>query len=61
MPVLDAISKPGLEYKSILELDRRIRDFTVPLPLRNKEKCASRDIALQRASMGTAVEAGEYF
>ncbi|XP_006462394.1 hypothetical protein AGABI2DRAFT_223664 [Agaricus bisporus var. bisporus H97] len=61
VPVLDAISKPGLDYKSVLELDRRIRDFAVPLPLRNKEKCASRNIALQRASMGTAVEAGELF
>lgn len=59
--MLDAISKPGLDYKSVLELDRRIRDFAVPLPLRNKEKCASRNLALQRASMGTAVEAGELF
>ncbi|KAF9453099.1 hypothetical protein P691DRAFT_801957 [Macrolepiota fuliginosa MF-IS2] len=57
VPVLDAISKPGQEYKSILDLDRRIRDFSIPAPLRNKEKLKSRSMVLQRASLGTALEA----
>ncbi|KXN83105.1 hypothetical protein AN958_01776 [Leucoagaricus sp. SymC.cos] len=57
VPVLDAISKPGLEYKAILDLDRSIRDFSIPAPLRNKEKLTSRAMLLQRASLGTALEA----
>lgn len=58
VPVLDAISKPGLEYKAILDLDRSIRDFSIPAPLRNKEKLTSKSLILQRASLGTALEAG---
>lgn len=60
VPVLDAISKPGLEYKSILDLDRRIRDFSIPAPLRNKENLTSRSLVMQRASLGTALEAGVF-
>src|SRR5882672_1688879 len=56
VPVLDAISKPGLEYKAILDLDRSIRDFSVPAPLRNKEKLTLRSTVMQRASLGTALE-----
>lgn len=59
VPVLDAISKPGLEYKATLDLDRRIRDFSIPAPLRNKDKLTSRTMVLQRASLGTALEAGK--
>lgn len=56
-PVLDAISKPKLEYSDVLDLDKRIRDFSVPAPLRSK-KLQSRSLVMQKASLSTALEAG---
>ncbi|KAJ3551627.1 hypothetical protein NP233_g13045 [Leucocoprinus birnbaumii] len=57
VPVLDAICKPGLEYRAILDLDRSIRDFSIPASLRNKDQLKSRSQVMQRASLGTALEA----
>ena len=56
-PVLDAISNPSLDYSAVLGLDKRIRDFSMPTPLRNGQ---SRALFLQRGSMSTALEAGKY-
>ncbi|KAF9473435.1 hypothetical protein BDN70DRAFT_885835 [Pholiota conissans] len=55
-PVLDAISKPHLEYDTVLDLDKRIRDFSIPSSLRNKD-VNTRAIVMQRASLSTALEA----
>uniref|UniRef100_A0A8H7XP52 Xylanolytic transcriptional activator regulatory domain-containing protein n=1 Tax=Psilocybe cubensis TaxID=181762 RepID=A0A8H7XP52_PSICU len=57
-PVLDAISKPSqaLNYDTVLDLDKRIRDFSIPPLLRNKD-ILSRSIVMQRASLSTALEA----
>ncbi|KAF5361068.1 hypothetical protein D9756_004648 [Leucocoprinus leucothites] len=57
VPVLDAICKPGLQYRAVLDLDRSIRDFSIPASLRNKDKLTSRSMVMQRASLGTALEA----
>ncbi|KIM35920.1 hypothetical protein M413DRAFT_32150 [Hebeloma cylindrosporum] len=59
-PVLDAISQPSLNYDTVLDLDKRIRDFSIPETLRNKE-IKSRPIVMQRASLSTALEAEEAF
>lgn len=56
-PVLDAISKPTLDYDTVLDLDKRIRDFSLPASLRNRD-VNSPPIAMQRASLSTALEAG---
>ncbi|KAF8630972.1 hypothetical protein AX17_005328 [Amanita inopinata Kibby_2008] len=53
-PVLDAISKPSLEYSVVLDLDKRIRDFSIPIHLRNGQ---SRALFMQRGSLATALEA----
>ncbi|KIL59222.1 hypothetical protein M378DRAFT_1018412 [Amanita muscaria Koide BX008] len=53
-PVLDAISNPSLDYSEVLNLDRRIRDFSIPAPLRNGQ---SRALFLQRGSLSNAFEA----
>jgi hypothetical protein len=55
-PVLDAISQPTLDYDTVLDLDKRIRDFSIPTPLRNKD-IHSRSIVMQRASLEAALEA----
>lgn len=59
-PVLDAISKPQLLYDTVLDLDKQIRDFSIPAVLRNKD-VHSRSIVMQRASLSTALEAGMHF
>ncbi|KAF9005440.1 hypothetical protein BDQ17DRAFT_1240026 [Cyathus striatus] len=51
-PVLDAISKPSLEYTTVLDLDKTIRDFSIPAPLRQKE-LHSRSLIMQKASLST--------
>jgi len=56
-PVLDAISKPYLEYDTVLDLDKRIRDFSIPNPLKDRD-ANSRSIVMQRASLTSALEAG---
>ncbi|TFK39045.1 fungal-specific transcription factor domain-containing protein [Crucibulum laeve] len=55
-PVLDAVSKPSLDYRTVLELDWKIRDFSIPSPLRNKD-LQSRSLIMQKASLSTALEA----
>lgn len=40
----------------VLDLDRRIRDFSMPMPLR---KGQSRALFLQKGSLSAALEAGE--
>jgi len=59
VPVLDAICKPGQEYREILDLDQTIRDFPIPMPFRDKEKSSSTSMMMHRAFLGTALEAGE--
>ncbi|PFH53341.1 hypothetical protein AMATHDRAFT_55245 [Amanita thiersii Skay4041] len=53
-PVLDAISKPSLDYSDVLDLDKRIRDFSIPSPVRNGQ---SRALFMQKGSLSTALEA----
>ncbi|KAF8628808.1 hypothetical protein AX15_003703 [Amanita polypyramis BW_CC] len=53
-PVLEAISNPSQNYSVVLELDKRIRDFSVPVPLRNGQ---SRALYLQKGSLSAALEA----
>ncbi|KAF8340767.1 hypothetical protein F5887DRAFT_439676 [Amanita rubescens] len=53
-PVLEAISNPSLDYAVVLELDKRIRDFSMPMPLR---KGQSRALFLQKGSLSAALEA----
>jgi hypothetical protein len=57
-PVLDNISQPNLNYDTVLDLDKRIRDFAIPASLRNKD-INTRSIVMQRASLSTALEAGK--
>jgi len=59
VPALDAICKSGQEYREILDLDRSIRDFPIPMPFRNKENSSSTSMMMQQAFIGTALEAGE--
>lgn len=54
-PVLDAISQPSLDYATVIQLDKQIRDFLIP-DLRNKNG-HSRSIVMQKASLLTALEA----
>lgn len=58
-PVIDAISQPSLAYDAVLDLDRRIRDFSFPSPLKTKDDINSRFAIAQKASLSTALEAGE--
>lgn len=57
-PVLDNISQPNLNYDTVLDLDKRIRDFAIPVSLRNKD-INTKSIVMQRASLSTALEAGK--
>lgn len=59
-PVLDAISQPSLDYATVLQLDKRIREFSIPDLLRNKDTY-SRSVVMQNASLSTALEAGMFF
>lgn len=59
-PVIDAISQPSLHYDTVLDLDRRIRDFSFPSLLRKKSD-DSRFLVAQQASLSTALEAGKKF
>jgi hypothetical protein len=55
-PVLDAISQPSLDYATVIQLDKQIRDFLIPDLLRDKDG-HSRSILMQKASLLTALEA----
>ncbi|KAF9561088.1 hypothetical protein CPC08DRAFT_689382 [Agrocybe pediades] len=55
-PVLDAISQPSLNYDTVLDLDKKIRDFSIPDLLRDRNS-NSRSIVMQRASLSSALEA----
>jgi hypothetical protein len=57
-PVLEVISQPSLlEYNVVIELDKKIRDFSIPDPFRNGA-LQSRSLIMQKASLSTALEAG---
>jgi len=58
-PVLDVISQPSLQYEVVIELDKKIRDFSIPDPLRNGAP-QSRSLIMQKASLSTALEAGAF-
>jgi hypothetical protein len=62
-PVLDVISQPSLlEYSVVLDLDKKIRDFSIPDPLRSRSGVLqSRSLIMQKASLSTALEAGASF
>ncbi|KAK2460473.1 hypothetical protein APHAL10511_007520 [Amanita phalloides] len=53
-PVLEAISNPTLNYTVVLELDKRIRDFFVPSPLRRGQ---TKPLFLQKGSLSAGLEA----
>ena len=55
-PVLDAISQPSLDYATVIQLDKQIRDFLIPDLQRDKDG-HSRSIVMQNASLSTALEA----
>lgn len=58
-PVLDVVSGPNPEYSTVLDLDKRIRDFSIPVPLQNGGT-QSRSLIMQRASLAMALEAGAF-
>lgn len=56
-PVLEIISQPSLlEYNVVIELDKKIRDFSIPDPFRSGA-LQSRSLIMQKASLSTALEA----
>ncbi|KAF9046758.1 hypothetical protein BJ165DRAFT_1190906 [Panaeolus papilionaceus] len=55
-PVLDAISRPSIDYETVLDLDKGIRDLPIPPTLRSTER-TTKALALQRASVSTSLEA----
>lgn len=60
-PVLEIISQPSLlEYNVVIELDKKIRDFSIPDPFRSGA-LQSRSLIMQKASLSTALEAGRSF
>lgn len=56
-PVLDAISQPALEYSTVLALDKKIREFSIPPPFRHGNP-HHRSLVMQKASLSIALEAG---
>jgi hypothetical protein len=56
-PVLDLVSGPSIQYDKVLDLDKKIRDFSFPQPLRSGA-LQSRALIMQKASLSTALEAG---
>ncbi|KAG7088270.1 hypothetical protein E1B28_012284 [Marasmius oreades] len=54
-PVLDAISQPGLEYSTVLSLDRTIRDFSIPAAL-GKRSHPGHTVLMQKTSHLIALE-----
>ncbi|KAJ3992327.1 fungal-specific transcription factor domain-containing protein [Lentinula boryana] len=54
-PVVDALSQPGIEYSTVLELDIQVRNFPVPEPLQ-KQNATSRTMLLQQVSFTMAYE-----
>ncbi len=58
-PVLELISQPNWEYTKVLELDAKIRDFSVPTALRARNP-QHRSFLMQKASLTTAIETGRW-
>ncbi|KAG6853953.1 hypothetical protein C0991_012277 [Blastosporella zonata] len=56
-PVLEVISQPTLEYSIVIDLDTKIRDFSLPAPLRTGNTTHSRSLFMQKASLSIALEA----
>ncbi|KAF9267290.1 hypothetical protein L218DRAFT_955169 [Marasmius fiardii PR-910] len=54
-PVLDAISQPGLEYTTVLSLDKTIRDFSIPGQL-GKRGHSGHTLLMQKTSHLIALE-----
>lgn len=57
-PVLEIISSPVIDYATVIDLDRKIRDFSTPRPLQSGIT-QSRPLIMQKASLSTALEAGK--
>ncbi|KAJ3976866.1 fungal-specific transcription factor domain-containing protein [Lentinula raphanica] len=54
-PVVDALSQPGIEYSTVLQLDTHIRNFPIPEPLQ-EQTSLSRSRLLQQVSFTMAYE-----
>ncbi|KAG5351607.1 hypothetical protein C0989_005615 [Termitomyces sp. Mn162] len=57
-PVLEVISQPSLEYGVVVDLDTKIRDFSLPPRLRTGNTSNSRSLQMQKSSLSIALEAG---
>ncbi|KNZ82068.1 hypothetical protein J132_08251 [Termitomyces sp. J132] len=56
-PVLEVISQPSLEYGVVVDLDTKIRDFSLPPRLRTGNTSNSRSLQMQKSSLSIALEA----
>ncbi|KAJ4493213.1 fungal-specific transcription factor domain-containing protein [Lentinula lateritia] len=54
-PIVDAISQPGIEYSTVLELDMQVRNFPIPEHLQ-RQNSQSRIMLLQQVSFTMAYE-----
>ena len=57
-PMLELTSSPTLDYATVIELDNKIRNFSIPSIFQNSETTFSRPLTMQKASLSTALEAG---
>ncbi|KAJ3917468.1 fungal-specific transcription factor domain-containing protein [Lentinula edodes] len=56
-PIVDALSQPGIEYSTVLELDMQVRKFPIPEHLQ-RQNSQSRIMLLQQVSFTMAYESG---
>ncbi|KAJ4481959.1 fungal-specific transcription factor domain-containing protein [Lentinula aciculospora] len=54
-PVVDALSQPGIQYSTVLELDMQVRNFPIPDSLQ-KQNSSSRNMLLQQVHFTMAYE-----
>ncbi|GAW06156.1 hypothetical protein LENED_008058 [Lentinula edodes] len=54
-PIVDALSQPGIEYSTVLELDMQVRKFPIPEHLQ-RQNSQSRIMLLQQVSFTMAYE-----
>jgi len=54
-PIVDALSQPGVEYSTILELDKLVRNYPIPVPLQT-HNAQSRTLLLQQVSFTMTYE-----
>lgn len=56
-PVLEAVAQNKLDISTVLDLDRRVRDFPIPDALRIRTGYESRGLLMQKGAISTALEA----